>query len=129
MKLTYLPLRMEFLSVGEELGWPRLAFGRGRVLPSGQGNWEGFARGPIQMVMPALRNAKVRRDNLSGEKESEEARLMLYKDRLRFGEPEVTPQMPIEEEPELTVRQRRVAGLAKARAARSAKIAARKAVV
>lgn len=111
MKLTYLPQRVELLSVGEELGWPRLSFGRGRVLRAGRGNWEGFARGPIQMVMPALRNAKVRRDNLSGDKESDEARLMLYKDRLRFEEP--APK---------------VDRMAKARAAKAAKRAARAAV-
>lgn len=119
---SHLSLRMEFLAVGEELGWPRIPLRSRKVVPAGQGAWESFARANIRLLAPALRAAKVRRDNLRGEKDAPLARVVLYGQRLRYGEP------PPEEIVSVTIdprRQRMLDNLAKARAARAAKKEAR----
>ncbi len=125
-RLSHMPLRMEFLDAGEKLGWPRIG-----DLRAGQGPWETWARLPIQRVVPKLRAAKVRADNLQGEKEPDLDRVMLMGDRLRYG---------VKAPHEITVqdryadymarkKQERLVNLAKAREARAAKRAAAKEAV
>lgn len=125
-RLSHMPLRMEFLDAGEKLGWPRIG-----ELRAGQGPWETWARLPIQRVVGKLRAAKVRVDNLNGEKESELDRVMLMGDRLRYGVKaphEITTQDRYDAYKE-RLRAKRIAGLAKAREIKRQKQAAAKEAV
>lgn len=123
-RLSHLPLRMEFLDCGEKLGWPRIG-----ELRAGQGPWESWARLPIQRVVPKLRAAKTRVENLQGKPDAELGRVMLYGDRLRYGvkaKHEETTQDRYNAYMERK-KQERIANLARARAIRKEKLAAAKA--
>lgn len=70
MKQEGLKERVELLEAGEKLGYPRLGYGRStkiphdRRIPQGQQGWETFcAHAHIRRVLPALRIARVLRDN------------------------------------------------------------------
>lgn len=125
-EISYLPERMQLLELGEKLGWPRLPYGPRRVIRAGKGPWETFARAPRTHLFPALRNAKIRVENMGGVLESESDRVMLYKDRLRYGEGEVqvAPVPVVMDEGRVKM----LLNLERARAARAAKKAARVAV-
>jgi hypothetical protein len=62
--------RVELLEAGEKLGYPRLGYGRStkiphdKRIPQGQPGWETFcAHAHIRRILPALRIARVLRDN------------------------------------------------------------------
>jgi hypothetical protein len=78
MRLSHMEQRLEFLDLGEKLGWPRMM-----RLRAGKGNWEGMARADHRRFIPLLRAAKIRVENLQGEKESDLARTVVYGDVLR----------------------------------------------
>lgn len=70
MKQEGLKERVELLEAGEKLGYPRLGYGRStkiphdKRIPQGQRGWEMFcAHAHIRRVLPALRIARVLRDN------------------------------------------------------------------
>lgn len=70
MKQEGLKERVELLEAGEKLGYPRLGYGRStkiphdKRIPAGQEGWEKFcAHAHIRRVLPALRIARVLRDN------------------------------------------------------------------
>lgn len=95
-------LRMEFLELGEKLGYPRVAYAYGKPkIKAGEVAWTAFASGaPMTRLAPAIRNAHILAGSL---------------DRI--------PNPPVEPPPtsELTLRQKRVLALAKARAAKAKK--------
>lgn len=70
MKEEGLKERVELLEAGEKLGYPRLGYGRStkiphdKRIPPGQQGWETFcAHAHIRRILPALRIARVLRDN------------------------------------------------------------------
>jgi hypothetical protein len=70
MKQEGLKERVELLEAGEKLGYPRLGYGRStkiphdKRIPQGQPGWETFcAHANIRRILPALRIARVLRDN------------------------------------------------------------------
>jgi hypothetical protein len=70
MKQEGLKERVELLEAGEKLGYPRLGYGRStkiphdKRIPQGQSGWELFcAHAHIRRILPALRIARVLRDN------------------------------------------------------------------
>lgn len=101
---TQVEMRMEFLELGERLGFPRIGFGPGRRVRPGEESWTAFAsKARLQQIAPALRNARI----LAG-----------YYVTAESMKPKATPD---------EVMAKRRAGLEKARLARSAKVAARRA--
>jgi hypothetical protein len=70
MKQQMLKERVELLSIGETLGFPRLAYGpprhegeRKRTIPAGQPNWEKFcAHAHSTRIPAALRNGRILKD-------------------------------------------------------------------
>ncbi len=56
---------MELLAIGEEMGWPRIAFGPDRYIRSGQGQWELYAsKGETKFLPAAIRVARIHLQNL-----------------------------------------------------------------
>lgn len=97
-------MRMEFLELGERLGWPRLPFRYGRAVGAGEPAWSTFAsRAANGEIAPALRNARILVET-------------------RIGVENAEPPKATHDE----VMAKRRAGLEKARLARSAKAAARR---
>jgi len=110
----HMRFRLELLEAGEMLGWPRIPVGQMPALRAGQAAWERYARGPSARVIAALRYAKIRRDNLGGEKDTVLARVVTFDMAIHERPPE--PPKP----------DWRAAALAKGRAVRAAKLAAKK---
>lgn len=80
-------LRMDLLEVGEKLGWPRMPIGPGSQVRAGESNWMKLSRASMTRVVVALRNAKIRRDNLYGALDSESSRVVTFATQVQAGVP------------------------------------------
>lgn len=120
---SFMHQRMELLAIGEQLGWPRLPVGINfPAIRAGQFMWEKAARGNERRVMAALRNAKIRRDNLGGQPDTFLSRVKAFDVAVR----EDLQQKEVNAALASNLTERRRMNLAKARAAKAARKAAKK---